>query len=117
MEIIRNNILLKTFLILLHIGFYVGNTAFIHTHHYLNYSVTHSHPFSKTSEGTPDHTHDKAALDTIAQFNSFSIDIILFLSLGIASILLFTFIQRHSSHIVLRTVNYYNLRAPPAFYL
>ena len=115
MKKIRKNILLKTLLILLHIGFYVGNTAFIHTHRYFNYSVTHSHPFAKTPEGAPDHTHDKAALDTIAQFNSLSFDFVLFFFLGIVSVLIFTFIQQRCPSIVLRVVDSYNLRAPPVF--
>ena len=110
---IRNNHLLKAFLICLFIGFYMGNTAFIHTHHYLYFSITHSHPYSKTSDGTPDHTHDKSAIDTIAQFNSFSIDFVLFLFTGIVSILIFSFTRQRCSCVVLRIKESYQLRAPP----
>lgn len=113
MRKIRNNILLKIFLISLYIAFYIGNTAFIHTHHYSYYSVTHSHPFSKAADGTPDHTHNKIAIDTIAQLNSFAINIIPFLILGIISILFFTFVRQHRFDIVRRVVESYNLRAPP----
>jgi len=94
----------------------VGNTAFVHTHYYSSYSVTHSHPYSKAPDGNPDHTHDKVALDTIAQFNNFAVDLFLFLSIGIISILLLTLVPKCSSSFTLRTVEGNNLRAPPTFY-
>ncbi|MDL2243506.1 hypothetical protein LJB84_01535 [Bacteroidales bacterium OttesenSCG-928-J19] len=97
----------------LYISFYVGNTAFIHTHYYASYSVTHSHPFDDGADGKPHHGHDKAALDTIAQFNAFAVDILFFLTLGIVLHLLLSFCRQFHSGIVFRTIEGYNLRAPP----
>ncbi|MDH6357509.1 hypothetical protein [Parabacteroides sp. PF5-9] len=116
MKKLRANYLLKALLLVLYIGFYVGNTTFVHTHHYLSYSVTHSHPFLKTTDGVPDHGHDKASLDTIDQINTIVIDFVLFLfALGIVGLFFTTLIQQPRSNIVFRVVNGYNLRAPPLF--
>ncbi|MDR1098015.1 MAG: hypothetical protein LBL57_07785 [Tannerella sp.] len=114
MKKIRNNICIKVLLLFLYTGFYIGNTAFVHTHYYRFYSVTHSHPYGKNAEGKPAHTHDKASLETIAQFNSFSVDLIPFFILEAAGVLLLIFLQRrYSSVVLLRVVDSYNLRAPP----
>lgn len=114
MEKLRKNILLKTFLIFLFLGFYIGNTAFVHTHYYFGYSVTHSHPYTKNAAGQPNHTHNSAELALIAQLNSFVLDLIPTISIGIVSaILLFIFIQQYRSGIIKRVVEGYNLRAPP----
>lgn len=117
-EKLRKNSLIKVLFIFLYIGFYVGNTAFFHTHHYLTFSVTHSHPFLKTSEGMPGHTHDKASLDTIDQINLIAVHFVLFLfTLGIVSLLLSIIIRQYRPGVVLQTVNSYRLRAPPVFLL
>ncbi|MDL2241729.1 hypothetical protein LJB91_02350 [Bacteroidales bacterium OttesenSCG-928-L03] len=113
MKKIRSNTLLKLVLLLLYVSFYVGNTAFIHTHYYASYSVTHSHPFDKGTDGNPHHEHDKAALDTIAQFNAFAVDIFFFLALGAITLLLLTISRPYRPGLTFRTIEGYNLRAPP----
>ncbi|MDL2222037.1 hypothetical protein LJC35_05750 [Parabacteroides sp. OttesenSCG-928-N08] len=115
MNKLRKNSLLKVFFILLYVGFYVGNTAFVHTHNYLTFSVTHSHPFLNAAEGGAEHTHNKASIDTIEQINTILFDFILFVAaVGIVSQLLTLFIQPCRSAILLRVVHGCRLRAPPA---
>ena len=42
---------LNCLLVSLFIGFYVSNTLFVHTHYYQGYSITHSHPYAKNTDG------------------------------------------------------------------
>ena len=53
---------------LMFICYYVGNTAFIHTHRFQDYTITHSHPFIPGSH----HAHHSGEeVETIALFNAF----------------------------------------------
>lgn len=55
-------------MVILFICYYVGNTAFIHTHTFQHYTITHSHPFIPGSH----HTHHSGEeAETIALFNAF----------------------------------------------
>ena len=61
---------LNCLLVSLFIGFYVSNTLFVHTHYYQGYSITHSHPYAKNTDGLPDHTHTANDLRVISAFNA-----------------------------------------------
>ena len=115
---VRNNIALKVLLLLLYVSFYISNTVFIHTHFFATYSITHSHFYAENAKEKPLHTHDRAAFDTIAQFNAFTADVVLFFSLAIVAIFLLTLLQQRYTSVVLQRVKDGNsLRGPPAFVL
>ena len=42
---------LRPLLVVLFMSYYVGGTAFTHTHHFLNSSITHSHPYLPGADG------------------------------------------------------------------
>ena len=48
----------------------MSNTLFVHTHYYQGYSITHSHPYAKNTDGLPDHTHTANDLRVISAFNA-----------------------------------------------
>ncbi|MCI1648094.1 MAG: hypothetical protein LKI39_02780 [Bacteroides sp.] len=52
--------------VLLFVYYYIGNTAFIHTHVFNNEVITHSHPFIPGAH----HTHANGEIATIAFFNA-----------------------------------------------
>lgn len=59
---------MKFLMVILFICYYVGNTAFIHTHTFQHYSITHSHPFIPGAH----HGHGSSEeVETIALFNAF----------------------------------------------
>ena len=67
---------LRPLLVALFVSYYIGGTAFTHTHFYHTYFyqtqlITHSHPYWPNADGLPDHEHSKAALETIALLDHF----------------------------------------------
>lgn len=59
----------KYLLIVLFVSYYVGGTAFTHTHYFPTYSITHSHPFLPGADGLPHHTHNSSAFNTIEELD------------------------------------------------
>ena len=51
MKTMRSLKWLRPLLVVLFMSYYVGGTAFTHTHHFLNYSITHSHPYLPGADG------------------------------------------------------------------
>ena len=67
---------LRPLLVALFVSYYIGGTAFTHTHFYHTYFyqtqfIIHSHPYWPNADGSPDHEHSKAALETIALLDHF----------------------------------------------
>ena len=54
MKTMRSLKWLRPLLVVLFMSYYVGGTAFTHTHHFLNSSITHSHPYLPGADGLPD---------------------------------------------------------------
>lgn len=104
---------LKLLFIVLFASYYVAGTAFTHTHHYLTYSITHSHPFLPGEDGLPHHQHDLVTLFTIEQLNNFETEALSFLPLEqvwiLLSVFLFSFHPRSGVRLRRRSC----LRAPP----
>lgn len=62
--------ILKGLLIVVFVYYYLGNTAFVHTHIINDYLITHSHPFLPGMH----HSHNEAGLETVALFNAICLD-------------------------------------------
>ena len=74
MSILRGIKWLKPLLVALFVSYYVGGTAFTHTHFYHAQRITHSHPHWPNSDGLPGHEHSFAAFETIALLNHFTLE-------------------------------------------
>lgn len=61
MKTMRSLKWLRPLLVVLFMSYYVGGTAFTHTHHFLTYSITHSHPYLPGADGLPHHEHSTVA--------------------------------------------------------
>lgn len=105
--------ILKSLLIVLFLSYYLGGTAFTHTHHFLTYSITHSHPYLPGSDGQPHHTHDSVAFNTIELLDSIVADVVVFTVLGVLWVLLTTYIQEQKEKAGIFFTRSQNLRAPP----
>lgn len=104
----------KYLLVVLFVSYYVGGTAFTHTHYYPTYSVTHSHPFQPGADGLPHHTHSSSAFNTIEGLDDILVEAASgFFSLAIAWLLLSVFIQQHKYITPVHLVRNVSLRAPP----
>lgn len=104
----------KYLLVVLFMSYYIGGTAFTHTHYFPTYSVTHSHPFLPGADGLPHHTHNSAAFNTIQELDELLMDAAsFFFTLAIAWVLLSVFIQEHRYITPVRIVRNADLRAPP----
>ena len=57
--------------ILFFLYYYVGITAFVHTHHYSIYTVTHSHPFLPGAQ----HSHSLVDFETVGVLNMLIVDV------------------------------------------
>lgn len=66
---------MKYLLIVIFAYYYVGNTAFIHTHLVNDYLVTHSHPFFPGAH----HSHSETGLETVAIFNAICMESALYM--------------------------------------
>ena len=74
MSILRGIKWLKPLLVALFVSYYIGGTAFTHTHFYHAQRITHSHPYWPNSDGLPGHEHSFAAFETIALLNHFTLE-------------------------------------------
>ena len=110
------NAIAKYLLVVLFVSYYVGGTAFTHTHYFPTYSVTHSHPFLPGADGLPHHTHSSAAFNTIQELDDLLMEAAaLCLALVTAWVLLSVFIQKHQYTTPVRLVRNVSLRAPPLY--
>lgn len=108
------NAIAKYLLVVLFVSYYVGGTAFTHTHYFPTYSVTHSHPFLPGADGLPHHTHNSAAFNTIEELDDILMEAAaLCFTLATAWLLLFVFIEQHKYITPIRLVRNVSLRAPP----
>lgn len=114
MKVVRKFHSLRCLLIVLFVSYYVGGTAFTHTHHYDTYSVTHSHPFLPGGDGLPHHTHSSTAFSTIETLNEIVIDICRFFAWAPGWLLLAVFVYLFRRGVVRRPEAESRLRAPPA---
>lgn len=95
-------------LAVLFMGYYLGNTTFIHTHTFADQKVTHSHPYLPNGH----HTHSAAELQKIATLN-----LTLALLASVAA-LSFYKVYRDTNHLFhlrpvsLRNIVYQRTRAP-----
>ena len=64
----------KYLLVVLFMSYYVGGTAFTHTHYFPTYSITHSHPFLPGADGLPHHTHSSTAFNTIQELDDIMLE-------------------------------------------
>ena len=104
----------KYLLVVLFVSYYVGGTAFTHTHYFPTYSITHSHPFLPGADGLPHHTHSSTAFNTIQELDDIMMEAAaLCLTLVTAWVLLAVFIQQHKYITPVRLVPNVSLRAPP----
>lgn len=115
MKAIRESYILKYLLIVLFISYYVGGTAFTHTHHYPTYSVTHSHPFLPGADGLPLHTHSSTAFSTIQALNQLVADVFQVDAYAPGWILLAVLVYLLRAVAVHRREAQTWLRAPPVF--
>ena len=115
MKHIRSSIL-AYFLIGLFVSYYTGDIAFTHVHHYMNYTIIHSHPYLPGPHGQPLHTHSQNAFSTIHLLNQITIEPTPVNVVSISWQLLTTFIYSHTYSCVLQTAHTSSLRAPPVTY-
>lgn len=62
--------IVKYVLIVVFVYYYVGNTAFVHTHVVDHFLVTHSHPYLPGMH----HSHTEAQWETVSWFNLLCLD-------------------------------------------
>lgn len=95
-------------------SYYVGGTAFTHTHYFPSYSVTHSHPFLPGADGLPHHTHSSSAFHLIEELDTLLVETALpCAALITAWVLLSVFIQQPKYITPVRFLRTIRLRAPP----
>lgn len=105
---------LRFVLVVLFMGYYVGGTAFTHTHYFPTYTITHSHPYLPGADGLPHHNHSTAAFNTIEELTEMYIELMHYSLLGVmAWVLLSVFIQPYRNRTFVRSVRLCNLRDPP----
>lgn len=105
--------ILKFLMVILFICYYVGNTAFIHTHRFQNYNITHSHPFIPGSH----HAHHSGQeVETIALFNAFIALAVPAIVVVFQLVFLRIILPFHFITVSFRKIFSHLLRAPPAMY-
>ena len=113
MSILRSIKWLKPLLVALFVSYYIGGTAFTHTHFYHAQLITHSHPYWPNADGLPGHEHSFAAFETIALLNHFTMEAFsmpLFTAAWVLLLLLFPVcLERPLWHLSRRAVS----RGPP----
>ena len=85
MKTMRSLKWLRPLLVVLFMSYYVGGTAFTHTHHFLNYSITHSHPYLPGADGLPHHEHSTVAFNTIEELTELCMELIPYLPYGLGA--------------------------------
>ncbi|MEG1545517.1 MAG: hypothetical protein RR382_13520 [Tannerellaceae bacterium] len=113
MKVLRKSIVLKFLLVVLFVSYYVGGTAFVHTHYYHQHLITHSHPYLPGSDGLPHHAHTTAAFETIELLNTLLVEVPPFFALCMGWMLLAVCKSFRRYITCARTVLCANLRAPP----
>lgn len=93
MKTMRSLKWLRPLLVVLFMSYYVGGTAFTHTHHFLNSSITHSHPYLPGADGLPHHEHSTVAFNTIEELTELCLELIPYLPLVMAWALLLSLIH------------------------
>ncbi|MCD7925046.1 hypothetical protein [Bacteroidaceae bacterium] len=102
--------ILKFLMVILFICYYVGNTAFIHTHTFQNYTITHSHPFIPGAH----HGHSSdGEVETIAFLNAFLALAVPAIAVVFQLAFLQIIVQFYSLITSFRKVFSHLLRAPP----
>ena len=79
MKTMRSLKWLRPLLVVLFMSYYVGGTAFTHTHHFLNSSITHSHPYLPGADGLPHHEHSTVSFNTIEELTELFLELIPYL--------------------------------------
>lgn len=103
--------ILKFLMVILFICYYVGNTAFIHTHRFQDYTITHSHPFIPGSH----HAHHSGEeAETIALFNAFVALAVPVIVVVFRLAFLRIILQSYPITVSFRKIFSHLLRAPPA---
>ena len=115
MKTMRSLKWLRPLLVVLFMSYYVGGTAFTHTHHFLTYSITHSHPYLPGADGLPHHEHSTVAFNTIEELTELCMELIPYLPLVMAWALLMVVLVFLKKEVVLRLVRRDDSRAPPSF--
>lgn len=110
----RGLIWLRPLLVVLFMSYYVGGTAFTHTHHFLSFSITHSHPYLPGADGLPHHDHSAVAFHTIEALDSLCMELLPCLPLFVAWALLMVTPILLEEDVVLRLVRRGESRAPPS---
>ena len=104
--------IVKYVLIVVFVYYYVGNTAFVHTHVVDNFLVTHSHPYLPGMH----HSHTEAQWETVSWFNLLCLDsshelpIVPFILFFLSFIFLL-----HGANRIVRTARSFHLRSPPCY--
>lgn len=107
----------KYLLVVLFVSYYVGGTAFTHTHYFPTYSVTHSHPFLPGADGLPHHTHNSSTFNLIEELDNFLMEAAMpGWAWTMVWVLLSVFIQQHKYITPVHFVRTIRLRAPPFLY-
>ncbi|WP_234997992.1 hypothetical protein [Parabacteroides sp. Marseille-P3160] len=114
---IRYKSIFGSFLLVIFVSYYVGITAFTHTHFFPHYSITHSHPFLPGADGLPHHTHSQAAFELIGALNSILLDWMPASMLSLFSVLLFCVFTAPVRTTKRTILSGPHLRAPPVSYL
>ena len=104
MKTMRSLKWLRPLLVVLFMSYYVGGTAFTHTHHFLNSSITHSHPYLPGADGLPHHEHSTVAFNTIEELTELCLELIPYLPLVMAWALLMVVLVFLKKEVVLRLV-------------
>ncbi|MEL5892690.1 hypothetical protein AAE250_04185 [Bacteroides sp. GD17] len=101
---------MKYLLIVVFAYYYVGNTAFIHTHIVDDYLVTHSHPFFPWAH----HSHSETNLETVSMFNAICMDASSYMPVVPFILFFLGFIySQNKVRTAARCFCLYYLRAPP----
>ena len=96
---------LRPLLVVLFMSYYVGGTAFTHTHH----------PYLPGADGLPHHEHSTVAFNTIEELTELCMELIPYLPLVMAWALLMVVLVFLKKEVVLRLVRRGESRAPPSF--
>lgn len=115
MRTLRNLKGLRPLLIVLFLGYYVGGTAFTHTHHLLAYSITHSHPYLPGADGLPHHDHSAVEFNMIEELDGLCMELVPYMPLVVAWVLLMVILIFLKEAVALRLVRRGESRAPPVF--
>lgn len=101
---------MKYLLIVIFAYYYVGNTAFIHTHLVNDYLVTHSHPFFPGAH----HSHSETGLETVAIFNAICMESALYMPVVPFVLCFLGFIySQNRVKAAIGSFRLFHLRSPP----